>query len=60
MSLELGLYRNKHKVCCSEFCEDLPAHKHSENTMINQLLDNLLRPQLSQVHLERKRDFKRI
>ena len=28
--------------------------------MKNQLLDNLLRPQLSNVHLERERDFKRI
>ena len=60
LSLKLGLYRNKHKLCCSEFCQDLPAHSHSENTLKNQLLDNLLRPQLSHVLLERERDFKRI
>ena len=60
MSLKLGLYRNKHKLCCSEFCQDLPAHSHSENTMKNQLLDNLLRRQLTHVLLERERDFKRI
>ena len=24
MSLKLGLYRNKHKLCCSNFCKDLP------------------------------------
>ena len=47
MSLEPGLYRIKRNLCCSEFCKDLPAHSHSENTMKNQLLDNLLRPQLS-------------
>ena len=60
MSLKLGLYRNKHKLCCSEFCKDLPSHSHSENSLKNQLLDNLLRPQLSQALLERERDFKRI
>ena len=50
----------KHKLCCSEFCKNLPAHTHCENTMKHQLLDNLFRPQLSQVRLERGRDFKRI
>ena len=44
--LELGLYCNKHKFCCSKFCKDLPSHSHSENNLKNQLLDNLLRPQL--------------
>ena len=24
MSLKLGLYRNKHKLCCCKFCENLP------------------------------------
>ena len=43
-----------------EFCKDLPAHTHSENTLKNQLLDNLFRPHLSHVLLERKRNFKRI
>ena len=60
MSLKLGLYRNKHKLCCSEFCEDLPSHSHSENNIKNQLLDNLLKPQLCQTLMERERDFKRI
>ena len=60
MSLKLGLYRNKHKLCCSEFCKDLPSHAHSENNLKNQQLDNLLRPQLSHALLERERDFKRI
>ena len=60
MSLKLGLYRNKHNLCCSEFCKDLPSHSHSENNKKNQLLDNLLKPQLSQALLEREQDFKRI
>ena len=58
MSLKLGLYRNEHKLCYSEFCKDLPSHSHSENIMKNQLLDHLLKPQLSQALLERERDFK--
>ena len=60
MSLKLGLCRNKHKLCCSDFCKDLPPHSHSENNLKNQLLDTLLRPQLSHALLERERDFKRI
>ena len=60
LSWKLGLYRNKHKLCCSEFCKDLPSHSHSENNLKSQLLDNLLRPQLSRALLERERDFKRI
>ena len=59
MSLKLGLYRNKHKRCCSEFCIDLQSHSLSENNVKNQLLDNL-RPQLSHALLEREREFKRI
>ena len=60
MSLNLGLYRNKHKLCCSNFCTDLPSHSHSENSLKNQLLNNLLQPQLSQALLERERTFKQI
>ena len=60
MSLKLGLYRNKHKVCCSKFCENLPTHSHSENTLKNELLDNPLQPQLSQALLERERNLKQI
>ena len=60
MSLKLGLYRKKYKLCCSEFCKDLPSHTQIESNLMNQLLDNLLRPQLSHALLERERDFKRI
>ena len=60
MSLKLGFYRNKHKLCCSKFCKHLPSHSHSEYRLENELLDNLLQPQLSHVLLERKRTFKQI
>ena len=55
MSLKLGLYRNRHKLCCSKFCENFPSHSHVENSLKNDLLDNLLQPQLSQALLERKK-----
>ena len=60
MSIKLGLYRNKHKLRCSDFCEDLPSHSHNENSLKNKLLDNLLQPQLSQARLERERTFTQI
>ena len=60
MSLKVALYRNKHKLCCFEFCKDLSSHSHSWNNLKNQLLDNLFRPQLSHALLERERDFTRI
>ena len=59
MSLKLGLYRNRHKLCCSEFCKDIPLRSHNENNLKNQLLDNFLRPQLSPLLLERERVFNR-
>ena len=59
-SVKLGLYRNKHNLCCSEFCTDLPPHTHDENSTKNELLQKLLLPQLSQALLDRERDFKRI
>ena len=60
VSLKHGLYRIKHKLCCSEFCKNLPSHSHSENNLRNQFLDSFLRPQASQALLEHERDFKRI
>ena len=60
MSLKLELYVSKHKLGCSDSCRDLPSHSHVENNLKNQLLDNLLRPQLSHALLERERDFKGI
>ena len=60
MSLKLGLYRNKHKLCFSKLCGNLPSHSHSEKSLKNELLDNLLQPQLSQALMERERTFKQI
>ena len=60
MSLKLGLYRNKHKICCSKFCTDLPPHTHHEKFTKNELLQKLPRPQISQALLDQERDFKRI
>ena len=58
MSLKLVFYRNEHKLCCSKFCEKLLSHSHSENSLKNEVMDNLLQPHLSQVFLERERTFK--
>ena len=60
MSLKIGLYRNKHKLCCADFCKDLPPHSHTENNLKNQLLGDLLRQQLSHALPKRERDSKRI
>ena len=59
MSVELGLYRNEHKLCCSEFCTYLHPHTHDEDSTKNELLQKLLRPQLSQALLDQENDFKR-
>ena len=47
-------------MCWSNIGKELPPHSHSENNLKDQLLDNLLRRQLSQTLLKRQRDFKRI
>ena len=60
MSVKLGLYRNKHKLCYFEICTDLAPHTHDDNSTKNELFHKLLRPQLSQALLEREREFKRI
>ena len=59
MSVKLGLYLSKHKLC-SEFCTDLPPYTHDENPMKNELLQQLLRQQISQALFDPERDFKRI
>ena len=41
LSLKFELYCNKHNLCCSEVCKDLPSHSHSENSQENHLLDHL-------------------
>ena len=58
--VKLGLYRNKHKLCCSEFCTNLPPHTHDENSTKNEFIQKLLRPRISQALLDQETDFKRI
>ena len=60
MCVKLGLYRNKHKLCCSEFCIDLPPLAHDANSTKNELLHKVFRPQFFQALLDRERDYKRI
>ena len=60
MSVKLGLCCNKHKLCCPEFFTDLHSHTHDENSTKNELIQKVLRRQLSQDLLDRERDFKRI
>ena len=55
MSVKLGLYRNKHNLCCSEFCTNLPPHTHDENSTKNERIQKLLRLQLSEAFQIEKR-----
>ena len=59
MSVKKGLHRNKHKICCSDICTDLPPHTHDENSTKNELLRQLLQTHFFQAPLDRERDFKR-
>ena len=47
MSVKLGPYCNKHKLCCSELYSELPPHTLKENSMKNELFHNLHRQQIS-------------
>ena len=60
MTLKLGLRGDKDKKCQSEFCDGLQSHTHSENSLPNNSLNHLLRPQLSDELLKRENEFKRI
>ena len=60
LSVKAEFYRNKHKLCCCEFCTDLLPHTHNENSTKKEVLQKSLRPQFSQALLDRERDFKRI
>ena len=60
MTLKLGVLQDKDKKCKSEFCDGLQFHTHSENSLPNNSLNRLLRPQLSDKLLEQENDFKRI
>ena len=60
MTLKLGLLQAKDKQCESEFCDGLQSHTHKENSLPNNSLNRLLRPQLSDELLKRENEFKRI
>ena len=60
MTLKLELLRDKDKQCKSEFCDGLQSHTHSENSLLNNSLNRLLRLQLSDELLKRENEFKRI
>ena len=60
ISHKRGLCPNKHELSFSNFRENLPSHPDSENSLNNEVLDNLLQPQLSQALLEKERTFKQI
>ena len=60
MTLKLGLLRDKDKQCKSEWCDGLLSHTHSENSLLNNSLSRLLRPQPSDELLKREKEFKRI
>ena len=59
MTLKLGLLRDKDKQGKPEFCDGLPSHTHSENSLPNISLNRLFRPQLSDELLKRKNEFQR-
>ena len=59
MSVKLGLYRFKQKMWCSEISADLPPHSHDTNSLKNELIQPLLRPQLSQALLDPEKDLRR-
>ena len=60
MTLKLGLLRDKDRQCKSEFWVGLQSHTHNENSLPNNSLNRLLRPQLSDELLKRENEFKRI
>ena len=60
MTLKLGSIRDKNKQCKAEYSDGLKPHTHSENSLPNNYLDRLLRPQLSDELIARENDFKRI
>ena len=60
MTLKLGLLRDKDKQCKSDFCDGLQSHTHSENSLPNNSLNRLHRPQFSDEQLKRENEFKQI
>ena len=60
LSLKLGLLRDSKLTCTSEFCRDLPLHRHSLQSSNNMEIDKLLKPKISSSILMRENQFKQI
>ena len=60
LSLKLGLLRNSQLTCSSEFCKDLPLHRHTLQTSKNTEIDKLLKPTINNSLLMRENQFKQI
>ena len=57
LSLKLGLLRNSQLTCSSEFCQDLPLHRHTLQTSKNTEIDKLLNPTINNSLLMRENQF---
>ena len=60
MTIKLGLLRDKDKQCRSEFCDELQSLTDSENNLLNNSLNRLLQPELSDELPKRENEFKQI
>ena len=63
ISLRLGTLRNQQKLCCPKpgsFCENLPPHKHEDESLIAENVRKLIKPNVSADLLQRENDFKQI
>ena len=60
ISLKLGLLRNSELTCNSEFCANLPLHRHSLQTSSNKALQPLIKPKINTSLLIRENQFKYI
>ena len=60
LSLKLGLLRNSNLTCNSDFCKDLPLHRHTLQKSDNKEIDKLLKPKIESSLLSRENQFKQI
>ena len=59
-TLKIGVLRDKDIICKCEFCDGLQSQTHGENSLSNNYLNRLFRPQLSDELLKRENECKRI
>ena len=60
LSLKLGLLRNSNLTCNSDFCKDLPLHRHTLQKSDNKEIDKLLKAKIESSLLHRENQFKQI